>query len=225
MKLNNERANCFGSGNYSSRRIKYLLLILLSAFISKAQAQKTLDTNGDDLKIPKLVFDSNGELKITASSTSSPNDFDFFVGKWKIHNRRLKTRLNNCTEWTEFDATVEMHKIFSNSVGNTDYALLDAFDGKPSYEGFTIRLFNPKTKLWSIYWAASNTGTMELPNVGSFKDGVGDFFTKDTYNGKKIIALLRWDVRDKNNFKWSQAFSADNGKTWEWNWYMTYEKL
>ena len=164
-------------------------------------------------------------MKITASPASSPNDFDFFVGKWKIHNRRLKTRLNNCTEWTEFDSTVEMHKIFSNSVGNTDYTSFDGFDGRPSFEGLAIRLFNLKTKLWSIYWAASNTGTMESPNVGSFKDGAGDFFTKDTYNGKKIIVLLRWDVRDKNNLKWSQAFSADNGKTWEWNWYMTCEKL
>ncbi len=225
MKRNNEYRNCFGPRNYSSRRAMYLLMILLFVFSSEARAQKKPGANGDNLKIPNLVFDSNGELKITASPTSSPHDFDFFVGKWKIHNRRLKTRLNNCTEWTDFDATVEMHKIFRNSVGNTDYAALDGFDGKPPYEGFTIRLFNPKTKLWSIYWAASNTGTMEPPNVGSFKDGVGDFFTKDTYNGKKIIALLRWDVRDKKNVIWSQAFSADNGKTWEWNWYMTYKKL
>ena len=43
------------------------------------------------------------------------------------------------------------------------------------------------------------------------------FFGKDTYNGKKIIVVFRWDVRNSNLPVWSQAFSLDNGKTWEWN--------
>ena len=45
------------------------------------------------------------------------------------------------------------------------------------------------------------------------------FFAKDTFNGKNIIMVFRWDVRDKDHPIWSQAFSPDNGKTWEWNWY------
>ncbi|WP_290970858.1 hypothetical protein [Flavobacterium sp.] len=33
------------------------------------------------LEIPKLQFDENGELIITASQSSSKDDFDFFLGK------------------------------------------------------------------------------------------------------------------------------------------------
>jgi hypothetical protein len=67
--------------------------------------------------IPGLTFDSNGELEITASASSSQTDFDFLVGKWKLHNRRLKKRLENCTDWIEFESTVEMNKVL-NGIGN-----------------------------------------------------------------------------------------------------------
>jgi len=169
-----------------------------------------------------LDFNANGELLITASTSSSKNDFDFFVGRWKMHNRKLKKRLENCKEWTEFESTVEDHNIL-NGIGNTDIYKA-TFDGQP-FEGLTVRLFNPKTKLWSLYWAASNVGVMDPPVVGSFENNVGHFFTKDIFNGKKIIMVFRWDVRDKDHPIWSQAFSPDNGKTWEWNWYNVSERI
>ncbi|NOU19172.1 MAG: hypothetical protein HOO91_16570 [Bacteroidales bacterium] len=167
--------------------------------------------------IPQLQFDEKGELIITPSSTSSKSDFNFYEGKWKIHNRKLKSRLSNCIEWTEFESTQEMRKVL-NGIGNIDN-FFATFNGIP-FEGMTVRLFNPKTKLWSIYWADSNEGKLDPPVVGSFENGIGYFFTKDSFNGKNIIVVFRWDSRNKDNPVWSQAFSEDNGKTWEWNWYM-----
>ena len=76
-------------------------------------------TNQESVEIPKVSFDKNGELVITASSNSSKHDFDFYQGKWKLHNKKLKTRLNNCTEWTEFESTQEMYKVL-NGIGNID---------------------------------------------------------------------------------------------------------
>lgn len=172
--------------------------------------------------MPNLSFTSTGELHITASATSSPNDFDFYIGKWNIHNRKLKTRLNNCTEWIEFEATGEMHKIL-NGIGNTDN-FLTSFDGKP-FEGMTIRLFNPVTKLWSIYWADSNVGVLDPPVIGSFENNIGTFYTKDVFNGKDIIVKFQWDKTDLDKPVWSQAFSEDKGVTWEWNWYMFQSKV
>jgi len=201
--------------------MKYLVTILLFAICSPGQSQKIL-TNDETLAIPTLSFDSNGELKITASTSSSQNDFDFLAGKWKMHHRKLNRRLENCTDWTEFESTDENHKIL-NGIGDVDI-LSATFDGKP-FEGFTLRLFNPKTKLWSLYWVASDVGVLDPPVVGSFENNVGHFFTKDIFNGKKIIMVFRWDVRDKDHPVWSQAFSPDNGKTWEWNWYNVSERI
>jgi hypothetical protein len=174
------------------------------------------------LALPKINFDTSGELLITASATSSKDDFDFLQGKWEIRNRKLKSRLNDCNEWLEFGARQEMHKAL-NGIGNIDRFFAN-FNGDP-FEGLTIRLFNPNTKLWSIYWADSNEGKLDPPVVGSFENKVGHFFTKDTFNAKNILVVFRWDVQDKNNPIWSQAFSADDGKTWEWNWYMYISKI
>ncbi len=111
----------------------------------------------------------------------------------------------------------------NNGVGNIDNYLA-TFNGVP-FEGMSVRLFNPATRLWSIYWADSTEGILQPPVVGSFDNNKGHFFTKDIFKEKKIIVVFRWDLSDKENPVWSQAFSADNGKTWEWNWYMYFSRI
>jgi hypothetical protein len=178
--------------------------------------------NNDTLEIPKLRFDTDGELILTASTSSSKNDFDFFEGKWQLRNKKLKSRLNQCREWMEFESTQEMYRVL-NGMGNIDNFLAE-FNGEP-FEGMSLRLFNSKTRLWSIYWADSSEGKLDPPVVGSFKNNIGHFFTRDRFNGKEIVVVFRWDARDKNNPVWSQAFSDDKGETWEWNWYMYMSKI
>src|SRR5256886_13374684 len=126
--------------------MKYLITILLFAICHIGQAQQTVLTNDPTIAIPKVNFDEKGELKITASATSSPNDFDFLVGKWKMHNRRLNKRLENCKDWTEFDSSDENSKTLSGATDMDIYSSTEmpGQEGK-RFEGLTLRLFNPKT--------------------------------------------------------------------------------
>lgn len=167
-------------------------------------------------------FNTAAELTVIPSSTSSKSDFDFLVGSYIVHHKKLKSRLTNCNEWLEFDGTHEMHKIL-NGTGNLETHYMTNPDGS-HVEGIALRLFNPVTKLWSIYWANSNQGTFEAPVVGSFEKNIGRFFSKDIFKGKEISVQFLWDATDIANPSWSQAFSTDNGKTWEWNWYMGFTK-
>lgn len=166
------------------------------------------------LAVPPLHFDSNGALLIAPSATSSRHDFDYLVGHWKLKNRKLKSRLTGSTEWIDFESRVDMHQILGG-LGNID-KYTESSAGTP-YEGVALRLFDPATRLWSIYWADGNTGRLDPPVVGSFENGVGHFFARDTYQGRNIIVVFRWDVRNPKLPVWSQAFSTDEGKTWEWN--------
>ncbi|OQP57295.1 hypothetical protein A3860_09900 [Niastella vici] len=183
-------------------------------------------TTDTSIAIPPVKFDTNGALQITASAGSSQRDFDFLVGKWKMHHRRLNKRLVNCHDWTEFNSEDENELVLSGTANMDTYHTTEmpGLEGK-LFEGLTLRLFDPKTRLWSLYWVASNRGVLDPPMVGSFENNMGHFFAKDVYNGKNVLVVFRWDIRDKEHPVWSQAFSTDNGKTWEWNWYNVSERI
>ena len=197
-----------------NKNMKYLFTCMLVAAAVSGYGQMK-----DTTVLPKLIFDEKGELIITPSVTSSARDFDFLVGKWRLAHKKLRSRLTNCKDWDEFETTVV------DSNGLAGMASFDVgwatFDGKP-WEGRTIRLFNPQTRLWGLYWCASNNGgRMDPPVVGSFANNIGIFYCKDVYKGRPIIMLFKWDKTNPEAPVWSQAFSDDNGKTWEWNWYNT----
>jgi hypothetical protein len=191
-------------------RTKIIIAIFFLTFSNVLYSQSI----NPNFKFDKLKFTENGDLDIRPSATSSEHDFDYLVGKWKLDDKKLKSRLTNSTEWISFESTVEMKKLL-NGIGNMDI-YRTTVDGRP-FEGVALRLFNPKTRLWSIYWADSNVGVLDPPMVGSFDGNIGKFYCKDKYKGLDIIVLFLWDKTDPNNPVWSQAFSPDNGATWEWN--------
>ena len=148
------------------------------------------------------------KLAITASESSSKHDFDFLAGGWKIRNRKLKEPLAGCDEWDEFEATQNLRQILQG-FGNFDIFSTE-FDGKP-FEGFTLRLFDPQTRLWTIYWADNNG--VNGGKVGSFDGDTGEFFARDVFGGKNIIVKFHWNKRCLEAPIWSAAFSVDEGQT------------
>src|SRR4030095_4660041 len=201
--------------------LNLLLTFFVISFIKGySQMPPASKTNN---KMADIEFTPNGKLKIVPSKNSSKSDFDFLIGTHYVHHKKLKTRLNNSHDWEESDGTQEM-QIVLDGLGDVDRYFMTTSEGKP-IEGLALRLFNPKTKLWSIYWADSRFGTLDpVPVVGSFKDSVGYFFAMDKSNGKDIIIQFKWDLTNPNQPVWGQAFSSDRGKSWEWNCSMYFNK-
>jgi len=74
--------------------------------------------------------------------------------------------------------------------------------------------------------ADSQSGVMDdAPVVGSFEGKIGTFYSKDVYNGKPILVKSTVGHQQSRQSRLEPAFSADNGKTWEWNWHMYEERL
>ena len=167
------------------------------------------------------AISSDGTLAITASERSSKHDFDFLVGGWKIRNRKLKAPLTGRDEWDEFDATQHLRQILHGS-GNFDIFTTE-LDGQP-FEVFTLRLFDPKTRLWTIYWADSNGVKLDGGKVGSFDGDIGEFLAREAFAGRNVIVKFLWDRRNPEAPVWSAAFSVDEGRTWEWNWYAYFSR-
>ena len=157
------------------------------------------------------------------STTDPLRDFDFYMGHWRIENKRLVKRLAASTEWETFEATAHARAL-PGGIGNYDDFIAEKW--RPGFVGMSFRVFSPISKKWSIYWLDNKTGGLDpagrltVPVVGEFKDGVGVFTGDDEFEGKPIIVRYIWSNITASSARWEQAFSADGGKSWEINWVM-----
>ncbi len=146
-------------------------------------------------------------------------DFDFFLGRWRIHNRRLVERLAGSHEWEEFPATVEC-KLVLGGLGNVDEYRTDHW---PGFCGFTLRVFDPQARRWSIYWVDNRRHVLDPPVRGAFAGDAGVFEGVDELRGKPVRVRFTWQRGAAP--RWEQAFSGDDGVTWETNWTMDFTRI
>jgi hypothetical protein len=177
------------------------LVIVLQSLPGRAQQ----DSNASKAGLQKTTLERDGQ-----------HDFDFEVGTWKIHLSRLLHPLTGSNTWVDFDGTSVTRKLWD---GRADLEEFET-DSKTGYiEGMTLRLYNPQSHQWSLYWANSRVGSMSgPPQVGEFKNGRGEFFCQDTIDGKTILIRYVWSGITPSSAHFEQAYSDDGGKTWEVNW-------
>jgi hypothetical protein len=146
------------------------------------------------------------------------HDFDFELGTWKIHLKRLDGRLVGSTTWVEFDGTSVTRKVWNGRANLEEFETDSAAGGH--IEGLTLRLYDPQTHQWSLYWATSKSGAIGLPTIGEFKNGRGEFFDTEPSgpNGRAVLVRFVWSNITPNSAHFEQSFSDDGGKTWEVNW-------
>ncbi|MGB9236172.1 MAG: hypothetical protein WCC04_17330 [Terriglobales bacterium] len=150
------------------------------------------------------------------SERDGQHDFDPLIGAWKFHLKKLLHPLTGSTNWVEFDGTGVCYKIWDGR-SQMDTIELDSPDAG-HIEGLTLRLYNPQSHQWRLYWANSKIGILDPPQIGEFKNGRGEFFAQDTINGKVVLIRFAWTNMDTNSPHFEQSFSDDGGKTWEVNW-------
>ena len=156
-----------------------------------------------------------GSQPATAEHDGS-HDFVFFVGTWKFHLKRRLKPLTGSNTWVEFDG-MDVDRNILNGKVNIDELAVDGPTGH--VEGITLRLYNPESHQWSLYWANGKAGVIGgPPNVGEFKNGRGEFYCQDTYNGRMIFIRYVWSDITANSAHLEQSYSDDGGKTWEVNW-------
>ncbi|MGH8027564.1 MAG: hypothetical protein ACREO0_12635 [Pseudoxanthomonas sp.] len=149
------------------------------------------------------------------SAGEGSHDFDFLYGQWKIHNRRLKTWLAGSDEWIEFDGNLHCRPVLDGT-GNVD----EFTAVSQGIHGLSLRLYDPATRQWSDYWVSKRSGVLNPAMVGAFSGGIGTFHGDDRYEGQQVRGRAIWTRRGTDEALWEQAFSADDGKTWETNWTM-----
>jgi hypothetical protein len=149
------------------------------------------------------------------SARDGQRDFEPLLGSWKYHLKRRLNPLTGSSQWVDLVGTGVCYPLWDKRA-QLDTFLAHGTSGR--IEGLTLRLYDPKTGQWRLYWANSKDGVVVVPQIGEFKDGHGEFYAQDTLNEKSILVRFDWTGLTTSSPHFEQSFSADGGKTWEVNW-------
>jgi hypothetical protein len=160
-----------------------------------------------------------------AQGTTSPppagaHDFDFLVGEWRVHHRRLKSASH---EWVDFEGT-SSNRTLMDGAANIDEHWLNAPNG--AYRAVALRSYDSTTGKWAIWWLDGRypSGPLDPPVKGHFENGIGSFYADYTQDGKPMRGRFTWSNITPTSARWEQSSSSDSGKTWAANWIMNFER-
>lgn len=187
------------------KTFKYLsAYFLLSCAVILLQAQQSFAQTNSKTTSQQAAVPRDGQ-----------KDFDFEIGTWKTKLKRLAKPLSGSNEWVEYEGTTVVRKVWD---GRANLVELDVKGAAGRIEALSLRLYNPQSKQWSLNFANVRGGVMAIPTIGEFKDGRGEFYNQEDYNGRMILVrFVIFDIKP-DSCRFEQAFSDDGGKTWEVNW-------
>lgn len=167
------------------------------------------------VSLPNVMAQSASSSNGTLQSHDGQHDFDWEFGSWKTHVKRRVHPLTGSNTWVDYDGTSVVRKVWD---GKANLLELEVSGTGGHIEGLSLRLYNPDSHQWSLNFSSSASGTLSTPTVGEFKDGRGEFFDQETFNGRTIFVRFIISNITPNSAHFEQAFSDDGGKTWEVNW-------
>ena len=184
------------------------------------------DDGGKTWESNWVVTDTRVTDESAVAETSLPqnaagdgqHDFDFSFGTWKTHIKRLQHPLSGSTTWMEYEGTSVVRKIWNGRAGLGE----SEADGPTGHlEALSLRLYAPEAHQWNLAYASSQVGILSVASSGEFKNGRGEFYDTEPFNGKSILVRQVWSDVTPTSCHFEQAFSEDGGKTWEVNWIAT----
>ncbi len=143
------------------------------------------------------------------------HDFDFEIGTWNTRLSRLQKPLTGSTTWLEYVGTTVVRKVWD---GRANLVELEVEGPVGRFEGLSLRLYNPQARQWSLNFSSSKGGTLAEPAIGEFRNGRGEFYSQEEFNGRSILVRFVISVITSDSCRFEQSFSDDGGKTWEVNW-------
>jgi hypothetical protein len=194
-------------GSASKRIRKIVVVCWLGFFLQPPPGRAQQESDG--AKPPALP---------AAVERDGQHDFDFSIGVWKTHISRRLHPLTGSTTWVVYDGTSSVRKIWDGrgSLGETE-----AGGAAGHLEALSLRLYDPQAHQWNLTYASGSGGVLSVATTGEFKDGRGEFFDTEPYNGRIILVRNVWSGITTDSCHFEQAFSEDGGKTWEVNWITT----
>jgi hypothetical protein len=145
------------------------------------------------------------------SARDGQHDFDFARGVWHTHIRRVLDPFSGSGESVELNGTVTSRPVWG---GKAWLEEIEADGPKGHWQGASLFLYNPAAHQWSQTFVNSKSGMFTGGMSGEFRNGVGELFASDTFNGRAILVRARWSEIQPDSHRYEEFYSADGGATW-----------
>jgi hypothetical protein len=153
----------------------------------------------------------------TTRERDGAHDFDFEIGVWTTAVRYLVNPLSpDVDRWVEYQGTSAVRSLMG---GQANLVELDVASSSGAIRGISLRLYNPRTRQWTLNFASMSGGQLTPPVYGRFDAaGRGLFYGQDSVEGRAVLVRFVITPEGRDTIRFVQSFSADAGSTWEDNW-------
>jgi hypothetical protein len=190
------RVELFDQEDYEGRTI--LVRHTVAPIEGGYHFEQAFSADGGKSWEPNWIADClRAELPALPEARDRNRDFDASVGKW-----RAVVSHPSGGRWVDLAGSAEVTPIWGGRA-----TLLELHAG---VEGMGLRLYDPTARTWSLNWVNAKRMALEVPAVGSFSGGRGEFVAVEPIDGR--IAFVRQTFAPLDKFE--QAFSFDGGRTW-----------
>lgn len=163
-----------------------------------------------------MLFASASASGDPVPAADGQRDFDWELGAWHTDIRVLADPLSDTEdEWLRFDGTSVVRPLMDRRANVVE---LKVAGPAGRIEGLNMRLYEPEAKRWSLTFVNIRNGLLTPSVYGGFRDGIGEFYGDDQLDGRPIKVRFLVYRQGADRARFEQAFSSDDGTTWETNW-------
>ncbi|NID04513.1 hypothetical protein HBF26_06430 [Luteibacter jiangsuensis] len=146
-----------------------------------------------------------------APPRNGAHDFDFVRGVWHTHVTKVLDPFDGGSLTETMDGTKTARPIWG---GRAWLEEIEADGRAGHWEGATLFVYNAKAGQWTQDYIDSDSGQIETPSVGSFKDGRGELFGTTVYKGSTVLSREVWSDITEDAHRFEISYSRDGGRTW-----------
>lgn len=154
---------------------------------------------------------SEAKLQQTSEARDGQHDFDFNLGTWHTHIKRVLDPFSGSANSIELNGTVTVRKVWD---GRAQLEEIEADGPNGHWEGLSLFLYNPQSRQWNQSFINSKKAALTSPLIGAFKDGRSELFAQDTFHDKLILVRAVWSNITPDAHRYEESYSNNGGKTW-----------
>lgn len=149
--------------------------------------------------------------------------FDFWLGEWDVRNHN---RPPGGDEWAATGRATNRVYTVLGGCAVVEHWRGYAFPGAGLIVGFSVRAWNPETRLWEavLLWPVSGPASFATPSGRAEEGEVALHNEFETPDGVTVRTRLRFhDIQD-DALVWSNGVSRDGGRSWSSTWRMDFTR-